>query len=223
MGATKRFAATVSLALLIAVEGEARGTPVSVSLYGLTGARAEGLDENVARINNEKNALLGPIGSIRGGGVGLRVRISERLTLSFDRQSSSERSDRLGAGKNCHDFYYECWPDYQYDTYTVTVESHTTQLGVIYWTSVSPRARAGLSASIGSYRSATFYRIDIVGGDFSYWSTEDTSVGVGLAGALDLKILSLLHLEAGAGFREAKTADVDWTGPFVQVGPALYF
>ena len=223
MDTTKCIAAAATLALLIAGVGEARATPVSVSLYGLTGARAEGLDTSIERINSQHNAILSPIGSTLGAGVGLRVRVSERLTLSFDRQSASKRSDRLGAGKNCHDFYYECWPDYQYDTYSVTVESHTNQLGVIYWTSVSPRARAGLSASVGTYRSESFYRIDIVGGESTYGSTQDTSVGVGVAGALDVKILSLLHLEAGAGFRQAKTQDLDWTGPFLQVGPALYF
>ena len=222
MDARKRFAVTATLVLLLAAVDEARATPFGVALYGLTGAQAEGLDTNISRLNSQHNAILGPIGSTRGGGMGLRVRISERLTLSLDSQSSWERSDRLGAKKDCHQFYYDCWPEYQYDSYRVKVESQITQLGATYWTSVSPRARAGLSASVGRYRSESSYSIDIVGGDFIHGSTQDSSVGMGLAGAFDLKILSILHLEAAAGLRMAKTVDLDWTGPFIQVGPALY-
>jgi hypothetical protein len=158
-----------------------------------------------------------------GVGAGLRVRPAERLLIALD-------YERLTAGSDLTIFAQRLDLDTSANSFAATLT---------YYFPSSSRARFGLGAGAGYYISAGSVGIDTSG----VKSTTDLhGNGVGFHGvlALDAGISPNVHFEGIAGYRYAKTTDVeiegetlytgsgekarlDWSGVMSRVGLTFYF
>ena len=190
----------------------------------------EDVNDFIDLLNNDPDFLggtgysLDDISSGWGYGAGLRIRPTGNklvIGLDYERLMASSELEVLDA------------------SLTMDVPANAITGTLFYFFPSTSRARFGLGGGLGYYSSSG----ELVGEDSSSSQSidvEGSGVGFHGVGAVDIGISPTVHFEASAGYRLAKTSDVevagvkvmnsggddasiDWSGLMSRLGLTFYF
>lgn len=201
---------------------------VGVAVFG--GYNSHAMDDANELIEDVNDGLVGSgysmdeISSSWGFGGGVRLRPSgDKLMIALD-------YEKLNAGSELEVFGSSFEIEAPADAFTGTL---------FYLFPSSSRARVGLGAGIGYYMGEGEIGADSAGVGIEI-DAEGSGIGFHGLAAVDYGISPVVHLEAMAGYRYAKTSDLevggqtafnqageeatlDWSGVMSRVGFAFYF
>ncbi|HKO22206.1 MAG TPA: outer membrane beta-barrel protein [Candidatus Eisenbacteria bacterium] len=170
------------------------------------------------------------IDEISGGlgfGGGLRVRTSPSLLLSLDYERLSGNTSAAGVDNGI--------------TYDVDLDmpANAVVAGATYFFPSASKAHFGVTGGIGYYKAAGSGTVSLDDGVNNVTFTGDlTGNGIGFhgGGALDYSLSPVAHFEAMAGYRVAKTGDLEdsdgtsipnfsaeWSGFMSRAGFSFFF
>jgi hypothetical protein len=167
------------------------------------------------------------ISSGMGFGGGLRVRTSPSLLLSLDYERLSGSTSASGVSNGV--------------TYDVDFDMPANAIvaGATYFFPSASKARFGVTGGVGYYMADGGGTISLDDGVNNFTATGDvTGNGVGFhgGGALDVALSPVAHFEAMAGYRVAKTGDLEdsdgttipdfsaeWSGFMSRAGFSFFF